>query len=47
MFTSLQPIKTRAELDSLLLDRAQPVIPPHLYFNVNEHNILGSPGKTR
>ena len=29
---------------SVLLGRAQPVIPPNLY-NVNEHNSLGSPGK--
>ena len=28
-----------------LLGRAQPVIPPNLYSNVNEHNSLGSPGK--
>ena len=27
-----------------LLGRAQPVIPPNLYYNVNEHNSLGSPG---
>ena len=29
---------------SILLGRAQPVIPPNLYSNVNEHNSLGSPG---
>ena len=28
----------------MLLGRAQPVIPPNLYYN--EHNSLGSPGNT-
>jgi len=32
---------------TVLLVRAQPVIPPNLYSDVNEHNTnsLGSPGK--
>ena len=29
-------------VSKMLLGRAQPVIPPNLYFNVNEHNSLGS-----
>ena len=37
----------RESWNVLLMVRAQPVIPPNLYSNVNEHNTnsLGSPGK--